>query len=142
LGTYLVKTAPENPPIPLNSLFPLDSTDSDEDFAKELDEFFRFMIWNDLSREQEEQESCFTEDEAMESSISATDTFAECDDVDDIIADDDDSDDGYHLKHPITEKCFVLVLNKRSTVFLATPTKNFPKTIIIEIAVRLDLTKV
>jgi hypothetical protein len=51
LGTYLGKTAPENPPGPLNALFPEDSvsTDSDEDLDEELDEFFRFMIWNDLS---------------------------------------------------------------------------------------------
>jgi len=51
LGTYLDKSAPENPPVPLSSLFPEDcaSTDSDEDLAEELDEFFRFMIWNDLS---------------------------------------------------------------------------------------------
>jgi hypothetical protein len=42
LGTYLGKTTPENPPIPLNSLFPEDSTDSDEYLAEELDEFFHF----------------------------------------------------------------------------------------------------
>jgi hypothetical protein len=84
LGTYLGKTAPENPPIPLNSLFPEDSasTDSDEDLAEELDEFFRFMIWNDLSGGEEE----------------ATDLFAELDDFDDIITDDaDDSDDDGYL---------------------------------------------
>jgi len=57
LGTYLGKTAPENPPIPLNSLFPDDSTstDSDEDLAEELEEFFRFMIWNDLSGKEEKR---------------------------------------------------------------------------------------
>jgi len=46
LGTYLAKTAPENPPIPLNSLFPEDSasTDSDQDPAEDLDEFFCFTI--------------------------------------------------------------------------------------------------
>ena len=71
-GTYLDKTAPENPHVPLNSLFPEDSasTDSDEDLAKELDEFFRFMIWNDLSGE-EEEDSSFIEDEEREGSISA-----------------------------------------------------------------------
>jgi len=46
LGAYLGKNAPENSHIPLNSLFPADSvsTDSDEDLAEALDEFFRFMI--------------------------------------------------------------------------------------------------
>ena len=75
LGTYLGKTAPENPPVSLNSLFPEDSvsTDSDEDLAEELDEFFRFMIWNDLSGEEEEEDSSFIEDEEREGSISATD---------------------------------------------------------------------
>jgi len=75
LGTYLGKTAPENPPVPLNSLFPEDSasTDSDEDLAEELDEFFRFMIWNDLSGEEEEEDSSFIEDEEREGSVSATD---------------------------------------------------------------------
>ena len=100
MGTYLGKTAPENPPIPLNSLFPEDSvsTDSDEDLAEELDEFFRFMIWNDLSGEEEEEEdSSFIEDEEREGSISATELFAEIDDFDDIITDDSDDfdDDGY-----------------------------------------------
>ena len=39
LGTYLGKTAPENPSVSLNSLSPEDSvsTDSDEDLAEELD---------------------------------------------------------------------------------------------------------
>jgi hypothetical protein len=57
LGTYLGKTAPENPPVSLNLLFPEDSvsTDSDEDLAEELDEFFRFMIWNDLSGEEKKK---------------------------------------------------------------------------------------
>ena len=93
MGTYLGKTAPENPPIPLNSLFPEDSvsTDSDEDLAEELDESFRFMIWNDLSGEEEEQESSFIQDEEREGS---TDLFAEIDILDDIITDDFD-DDGY-----------------------------------------------
>jgi len=66
LGTYLGKTAPDNPSVPLNSLFPEDSAfnDSDEDLAEELDECFRFMIWNDLSGEEEEEEdSSFIEDE-------------------------------------------------------------------------------
>jgi len=67
LGTYLGKTAPDNPPVSLNSLFPEDSvsTDSDEDLAEELDDFFRFMIWNDLSREEEEEDSSFIEDEEL-----------------------------------------------------------------------------
>ena len=96
MGTYLGKTAPENPPLPLNLLFPEDSvsTDSDEDLAEELDEFFRFMIWNDLSGEQEEEDSSFIEDEEREGSVSATDLFAEIEDFDDIITDDYD-DDGY-----------------------------------------------
>ena len=96
LGTYLGKTAPENPPVSLNSLLPEDSVsaDSDEDLAEELDEFFRFMIWNDLSGEEEEEDSSFIEDEEHEGSISAADLFAEIDDFDDIITDDSD-DDGY-----------------------------------------------
>ena len=65
-------TATENPPVPLNSLFLEDSV-STEDLAEELDEFFRFMIWNDLSGEEEEEEdSSFIEDEEREGSISAT----------------------------------------------------------------------
>ena len=58
MGTYLGKTAPENPPVSLNLLFPEDSvsTDSDEDLAEELDDFCRFMIWNDLSGEEEEED--------------------------------------------------------------------------------------
>jgi len=99
LGTYLGTTAPENPPVSLNSLFPEDSvsTDSDEDLAEETDEFFRFMIWNDLSGEEEEEDSSFIEDEEFEGSVSATDLFAESDDFDDIITDDSDDydDDGY-----------------------------------------------
>ena len=65
--------------VPLNSLFPEDSvsTDSDEDVAEELDKFFRFMIWNDLSGEEEEEYSSFIQDEEREGSISATDLFAE-----------------------------------------------------------------
>jgi len=61
LGTSLGKTAPENPPFSLNLLFLEDSvsTDSDEDLAEELDEFFHFMIWNDLSGEDEEEDSSF-----------------------------------------------------------------------------------
>jgi len=65
LGTYLGKTAPDIPPVPLNSLFPEDSisTDSDEDLAEELDEFYRFKIWNDLSEEKEEEDStCISKD--------------------------------------------------------------------------------
>jgi len=87
LGTYLAKTAPENPPIPLNSLFPEDSvsTNSDEDLAEELDEFFRFMIWNELSGEEKEEDSSFIENEEREGSISATDLFAEFDDFADVI---------------------------------------------------------
>jgi hypothetical protein len=96
LGTYLGKTSPENPPVSMNPLFPEDSvsTDSDEDLAEE---FFRFMIWNDLSGEEEEEDSSFIEDEELEGSISATDLFAEIDDFDDIITDDFDDydDDGY-----------------------------------------------
>ena len=83
----------------MNSLFPEDSvsTDSDENLAEELDEFFRFMIWNDLSGEEEEEDSSFIEDEERECSISSKDLFAEIDDFDDIITDhsDDCDDDGY-----------------------------------------------
>ena len=62
MGTYLGKTAPENPPVSLNSLFPEDSVSTDSD--EELNEFFLFMIWNDLSGEEEEEYSSFIEDEA------------------------------------------------------------------------------
>ena len=86
MGTYLGKNSPDNPPFPLNSLFPEDSvsTDSDEDLAEELDEFFRFMICNDLSGEEEEEDSSFIEDEEREDSISATEPSAEIDDFDDM----------------------------------------------------------
>ena len=75
--------------VPLNSLCPGDSasTDSDEDLAEELDEFFRFMIWIDLSGELSGEDSSFIEHEEREGSISATDLFAEIDDFDDIIVD-------------------------------------------------------
>jgi hypothetical protein len=43
------------------------------------------MIWNDLSGEEEEEDSSFIEDKG---SISATDLFADIDDFDDIISDD------------------------------------------------------
>jgi len=46
------------------------------------------MIWNDLSGEEEEEESSFIEDEECEGSVSATDLFAESDDFDDIVTDD------------------------------------------------------
>jgi hypothetical protein len=99
LGTCMGKTASENPPVQLNSLYPEDSvsTDSDEDLDEELDKFFRFMIWNDLSGEEEEEYSSFIQDEEREGSISATDLFAEIADFDDIITDDSDDseDDGY-----------------------------------------------
>jgi hypothetical protein len=47
------------------------------------------MIWNDLSGEEEEEDSSFIEHEEREGSISATDLFAENDDFHDIITDDD-----------------------------------------------------
>jgi len=81
---------------------PEGSTDSNEDLAEELDEFFRFMIWNDNAGE----EASFIEDKELEGSTSATNLFAEFDGFDDIIADDFDdviSDDD------------------------DAPTKNFPK---------------
>jgi len=97
LGTYLGKTAPENPPIQLNSFLSDDSasTDSDEDLAKQLDEFSCFMILNDLSGEEKEEESSVIEDEDREGSISATDLFAEIDNFDDTITDDSDDSDDY-----------------------------------------------
>jgi hypothetical protein len=56
------------------------------------------MICNDLSGEEEEEDSSFIEDEEREGSVSATDLFAEIDDFDDIITDDsDDSDDEGYL---------------------------------------------
>ena len=69
LGSCWGKTAPENPPIPLNSLSSEDSTDSDKDLAEELHEFFRSMIWDDFSGEEEEEKSSFTEDEELEGSL-------------------------------------------------------------------------
>jgi len=36
-----------------------------------LDEFFRFLIWNNLSGEEEEEQSSFIEDEEREGSLSA-----------------------------------------------------------------------
>jgi hypothetical protein len=65
VGCYLGQNCSENQPIPLNSLFPEDTTDSDEDVADELDEFFLFMIWNDFSGEEEEEKSSFIEDEEL-----------------------------------------------------------------------------
>jgi hypothetical protein len=72
-------------------------SDCDEDLAEELDGFFRFMIWNDLSGGEEEADSSFIEDEEREGSISATDLSAEIVDFHDIITDDSDEsdDDGY-----------------------------------------------
>jgi hypothetical protein len=139
LGTYLGKTAPQNPPIPLKLLFPEDSvsTEPDEDLAEELGEFFRFRIWNDLSgEEEEEEESSFIEDEEREGSISATDLFAEIHDYDDIITDDSD-DEGYLPQ--VSDDRVRFPLRSRSEVrfFLASPTKNFPKTFIIEIFVEV-----
>jgi len=98
LGTYLSKTAPENPLIPLNSLFPENSpsTDSDEYLAEELDEFFCFMIWNDLSGEEEEEESGCIEDGEREGSISATELCAEFDSIDLMMT-------YIYLKHPVIE---------------------------------------
>jgi hypothetical protein len=43
------------------------------------------MIWNDLSGEEEEEDSSFIENEEREGSISATDLFAEFDDFADVI---------------------------------------------------------
>jgi len=42
------------------------------------------VIWNDLSGEEEEEKSSFIEDEELEGSISATDLFAEFDDLGDM----------------------------------------------------------
>ena len=113
----------------MNSLFPEDSvsTDSDEDLAEESDEFFRFVIWND----EEEEDSSFIEDEERECSISAKDLFAEIDDFDDIITDhsDDCDDDGYQPQVSDNRVRFSPFAQVR--FFLASPTKNFPKTFII-----------
>jgi len=43
-------------------LFPDNSSDSDEDLAEE---FFRFMILNDLSGEAKEEDSSFIKDEEL-----------------------------------------------------------------------------
>jgi len=98
LGTYLAKTAHENPPIALNSLFSEESTDSDEDLSEELDEFFRPMIWNDWPGEEEDEKSSFTEDKELEGSLSATDLFVEFDDILIMMILTD-----IYLKHPTTE---------------------------------------
>ena len=129
--------------VPLNSLCPGDSasTDSDEDLAEELDEFFRFMIWIDLSGELSGEDSSFIEHEEREGSISATDLFAEIDDFDDIITDDsDDPDDAGYLPQVFDNRVrFSFSFRSRSEVqfFLASQTKNFPKMFIIEIFVEV-----
>jgi hypothetical protein len=97
-GTYLGKTAAENPPLPLNSLLP-------EDLLLLIPmkiwlKFFRFMMWNALSGEEEEEDSSFIEDEEREGSISATDLFAEIDDFDDIMT---PMMTDVYLKYPIIE---------------------------------------
>jgi hypothetical protein len=80
LGTYLGKTAPENPPVPLNSLFPEGSTDSNEDLAEEYDSFF--------NEEEEEAKNKkgrvvkFLKTKSWKALISVTDLFAEFDDFD------------------------------------------------------------
>jgi hypothetical protein len=92
------------------------------------------MIWNYVSGEEEEEDSSFIEDEEREGSISATDLFAEIDDFDEIITDDSD-DDGYLPQ--VFDNRVRFSFRSRSEVrfFLASPTKNFPKTFIIEIFV-------
>jgi len=47
LGAFLSKAAPDGSPIRLNTLFQDDSGDLDN----ELDEFFCFMTWNNLSEQ-------------------------------------------------------------------------------------------
>ena len=43
----------------------INNNNNNEDLAEELNEFFRFMIWNDLSGEEEEEESSFIGDEEI-----------------------------------------------------------------------------
>ena len=93
--TYLGKTAPENS---LNSLFPEDSTDSDQDLPGELDEFFCFMIWNDLSGGEEEEKSSFIEDEELESFLLRTSSLNSM-----IFMTPSLMMTDIYLKHPITE---------------------------------------
>lgn len=110
----------------MNVLFQDDSSDS-ADVADELNEFFRFMVWNDLSEEEEEQKQSFTENE-WESSISDSDLFTVFDDLDIITDDDDDEHDGYHCKHSTPSKVF----SSAQEAILEVPSRLFPKAIIIE----------
>jgi hypothetical protein len=125
LGTYLGKTAHENPPVPLNPLFPEDSasTNSDEDLAAELDEFLRFMIWNDVSGKEEEENSSFIEDEEREGY--------------DIITDDSDDydDDGYLPQVSDKRVRFSPFPQEARYGFPCKADKNFPKMFRIEIYV-------
>jgi len=65
LGAFLGKNTPENAPITSNSLFPDDSTDS-EDLADELDKFFRFMIRNDLWKKRKMKNQNFPKSRSWE----------------------------------------------------------------------------
>ena len=99
------------------------------------------MFWSDLSGEKEAEESSFIEDEEREGNISARDLFPEIDDFDDIITDDsDDPDDAGYLPQVFDNRVrFSFSFRSRSEVqfFLASQTKNFPKTFIIEIFVEV-----
>jgi len=130
LGAFLGKITPENSPIPLNPLFPEDSANS-EDLAHELDEFFRLMILNDLSEEEEEEKSILTEDEEP---ISATDLFAA---LVMILMTSSLMMILTTITSSIRQPSKVFPFCSRSEVrfFLASPTRHFPKTLIIEIAV-------
>jgi len=77
------QTAPEQPRIPWNVLV-LDEPKDSED--NELDEFFRFLVWNDVTgeEEEEEQKQNVTEDE-LESSISVFGPFAVFDNFDEYL---------------------------------------------------------
>ena len=94
-----------------------------------MDEFFRFLIWNELSGGEEEEDSSFIEDEEREGSISATDLFAEIDDFDDIITDDSDYfDDDGHLPQVSHDRVrFSLSLKKRGMVLPCKPVQKFPE---------------
>ena len=119
------KDALENPPVPLNSLFPDDSVSTDSD-----EEFFRFMIWNDLSGEEEEKDSRYIEDEVREGSSSATNLFLEIDDFDDNDFDDSD-DDGYLPQVSDNRVRFPSFAQEARYGFsLQARPKNFPKTFV------------
>ena len=72
--------------------------DSDDQFAEELDEFFRHMSWNDESAEEDEEDQGLIQDE---DAITELDLLAFLGDDDDDTSDDtDDYDDVFDVEIP------------------------------------------